>query len=251
MIKNIYILFLLFVFSLTSCADYKTSQKSSKPEKKYYNSKGFALIIDESFTKKKSIKKKVINNEFFVLHSLLKKNTPVKIINPVNSKTIEAKILNKIEYPKIFNVALSYAVAEELNLDKENPYVEVYEIKKNKKFVAKEGHTFDEEKNVAEKVPVNKIEVSELSNNKSKSKKKTLKKYKYFIVISDFYYLNSANNLKIDLTKKTKSNVFYVEKVGQNTYRLAAGPFKNFNTLKSLYISLNNLGFENLNIFKK
>ena len=168
---------------LTSCADYKTSQKSSKPEKKYYNSKGFALIIDESFTKKKSIKKKVINNEFFVLHSLLKKNTPVKIINPVNSKTIEAKILNKIEYPKIFNVALSYAVAEELNLDKENPYVEVYEIKKNKKFVAKEGHTFDEEKNVAEKVPVNKIEKITIPNNNVQLEKSIKILFKILLIL--------------------------------------------------------------------
>ena len=41
-----------------------------------------------------------------------------------------------------------------------------------------------------------------------------------------------------------------VKKVNNTKYRLFAGPFKNFNALKNIYISLNNLGFENLNIIK-
>ena len=43
-------------------------------------------------------------------------------------------------------------IADILQIDLDNPYLEVYEIKKNKKFVAKESNTFDEEKNVALKV---------------------------------------------------------------------------------------------------
>ena len=30
-----------------------------------------------------------------------------------------------------------------------------------------------------------------------------------------------------------------------------SGPFKNFNALKTTYISLNKLGFENLNIYRE
>ena len=30
-----------------------------------------------------------------------------------------------------------------------------------------------------------------------------------------------------------------------------SGPFKNFNALKSIYISLNNLGFEGINIYRE
>ena len=41
-----------------------------------------------------------------------------------------------------------------------------------------------------------------------------------------------------------------VKKINNNKYRLLAGPFKNFNTLKTTYISLNNLGFEGLHVYK-
>ena len=37
------------------------------------------------------------------MHSFLKPNTPVKIINLENSKVIETKIHKKANYPKIFN----------------------------------------------------------------------------------------------------------------------------------------------------
>ena len=57
-------------------------------------------------------------------------------------------------------------MAKELELDFDNPYVEVMEIKKNETFVAKEGTTFEEEKNVATKVPVEKIEIDNLSTKK-------------------------------------------------------------------------------------
>jgi len=42
-----------------------------------------------------------------------------------------------------------------------------------------------------------------------------------------------------------------VKKIGDNKYRLLAGPFKNFNALKTSYISLNNLGFDDLNIYNQ
>ena len=42
-----------------------------------------------------------------------------------------------------------------------------------------------------------------------------------------------------------------VKKINNKKYRLLAGPFKNFNALKTTYISLNELGFENLNIYKE
>ena len=44
---------------------------------------------------------------------------------------------------------------------------------------------------------------------------------------------------------------FLVEQISDNKYRLSAGPFENFNALKSIYISLNNLGFEGLKIYRE
>ena len=69
------------------------------------------------------------------------------------------------------------------------------------------------------------------------------------ILINDFYYFDSANSLKNSLIKKIKDKSIKLKKINNNKYRLYAGPFKNFNTLKKTYISLNNLGFENLNIY--
>ena len=66
-----------------------------------------------------------------------------------------------------------------------------------------------------------------------------------------FYYLDSAKNLKKELIKETKINEFSVKKINDNKYRLSVGPFKNFNALKSIYISLNNLGFEGINIYRE
>ena len=76
------------------------------------------------------------------------------------------------------------------------------------------------------------------------------KKSNFILVISDFYYEESAINLKKDLVKKTKMNNISVKKINNKKYRLLVGPFKNFNALKTAYISLNNLGFEDLNIYK-
>ena len=90
-----------------------------------------------------------------------------------------------------------------------------------------------------------------LSNIESENEVKLVKKSKFILVISDFYYLDSASNLKKELIKKTQFNNFFVKKISNNKYRLIAGPFENFNALKTSYISLNNLGFEGLNIYRE
>ena len=57
------------------------------------------------------------------MHSQLKTNTPLKIINPVNSKVIETKIYKKAKYPEIFNIVISRKIEAILELDEKNPYV--------------------------------------------------------------------------------------------------------------------------------
>ena len=77
------------------------------------------------------------------------------------------------------------------------------------------------------------------------------KKSNFILVISDFYYKDSASNLMEELIKKTKINNISIKKINDKKYRLFSGPFKNFNALKTAYISLNKLGFENLNIYRE
>ena len=245
---NNFFLFLISLLILQSCADIKTIK--NVPEKKYYSSFGFTLVYEEDLFTEKVVSKKINNEDIIVMHSFLKTNTPIKIINPVNQKSIDTKVFKKAEYPKIFNSVISKKISSILDLDESNPYVEILEIKKNKKFVAKKSNTYDEERNVAEKAPVNEITMDTLNETQVKKKKsKKQKDKKFIIIISDFYYEDSALNLKNELLKNINSNYILVKKISNTKYRLFAGPFKNFNALKTTYISLNNLGFENLNIY--
>ena len=248
---NTIVLLLISTIFLNSCADYKTDRITKKKEKQYYSSTGFALIYSDHHYLNKVVNKKIKNDDSVAMHNLLKINTPIKIINPDNSKFIETKIYKKADYPKIFNVVISRKIASFLELDFNNPYVEIIETKKNKTFIAKKSEIYEEEINVSEKVPVDAIKMNDLTKDDTETKKKSDKKSNFILVISDFYYEESAISLKKDLVKKTKMNNISVKKINNKKYRLLAGPFKNFNALKTTYISLNNLGFESLNIYNE
>ena len=250
MINNKIPLLLTFIF-LFSCAGYEKNKILKEDSRVYYSSTGFALIYDETLYKNKIVDKKINNDQMQLLLNTLKRNTPVKIINLKNSKSIELRVYKKANYPKIFTIVVSEKVASILELDLDDPHVEVTELKKNKTFIAKKTDTFDEEKKVADINPVNEVKMDDLTKIESKTKKKLNKKSNYILVISEFYYENSAINLMEDLVKKNKMNNISVKKINNKKYRLFAGPFENFNALKTTYISLNKLGFENLNIYKE
>ncbi len=240
----------VYIITLYACADYNQNKAIHEKPNQYFSSSGFALIYEDNLYTQKILNKKINNEDAKVMHNLLKTNTTIRIINPANSKIIETKIYKKANYPKIFTIVVSEKIASILELDLDNPFVEVIEVKKNKTFVAKKTNTYEEEKKVAEKVPVDEIKMHNLTNNKSEDKKKVFKDNNFIILINDFYYEDSAINLKNELFKKTGFSNILVRKISNNKYRLLAGPFKNFNTLKTTYISLNNLGFEDLNIYK-
>jgi len=66
--------------------------------------------------------------------------------------------------------------------------------------------------------------------------------------------INSRFKSKFEKEKKidnitNSANLNNIKKINNKKYRLLVGPFKNFNALKTTYISLNKLGFENLNIY--
>ena len=249
LIKHITIFVLILI--LYSCADYKSIKNNKKIEKVYYSSTGFALIYDDYIVEQKVINKKLNNDEIKVLHSSLKKNTPIKIINPINNKSIETNVYKTVKYPSIFNIVITKKIASILEIDKDDPYIEIYELKKNKTFVAKKSNTFDEEKNVAETAPIGEIKMDDLTKVESKYKKKSNKKNNFIIVVSDFYYRDSANDLMKELINKTKISNISVKKINDKKYRLFVGPFKNFKALKTSFISLNKLGFEDLNVYKE
>jgi len=211
------------ILLLSACAEYKTDKPKEAKERKFYSSKGFALIYSDSLFEQGGIDKELNNNEIIdnklnneqilALHSSLKKNTLIKIINPDTSIAVETKIFRRADYPNIFNIVLSKKIATILELNLDNPYVEVFEVKKNKTFIAKEGNIFDEEKNVAEKAPISEVKMDDLTKEKIKNQEISTKDSNYILVISDFYYLDSANNLKKELVKKMNINNISVKKI--------------------------------------
>ena len=84
-------------------------------------------------------------------------------------------ISNNVKFPDFYNSVITKRIAEELSLDPNEPYIDLVLISKNSTFIAKKAKTFDEEKKVAEKAPVDGITIDnlgEVKKNKTKFKKK-------------------------------------------------------------------------------
>jgi hypothetical protein len=60
---------------------------------------------------------------------------------------------NRVKFSDFYNSVVSNRIAETLELNLEEPYIEILLIPKNSTFVAKKAKTFDEEKEVADKAP--------------------------------------------------------------------------------------------------
>ena len=90
-----------------------------------YSNKGFALVYNEDLYKKKIINNKIDERSLIVFQKNLKVNSQVKITNILNNKSLIASVGKKSIYPSFNNVVLSIRIAEELDLDIDQPYVEV------------------------------------------------------------------------------------------------------------------------------
>ena len=133
-----------------------------------YSNKGFALIYDEKLYEEKIVSKKIREHSLIIFQKNLKINTQVKITNILNNKTVIGVVGKNSDYPAFNNSVLSKRIANELDLDVSQPYVEILEILQNSIFIAKKAKTFDEEKNVADKAPVNIISINDLNKIKKK-----------------------------------------------------------------------------------
>ncbi len=144
---------------------------------------------------------------------------------------------------------ITEAVAEKLKLDKNLPILEIVEVKKNKSFIAKEAKTFNEEKKISSKAPVENIQISNISNEKSKKNKSSEQIY---ILLGSFYSINTANFLKQRITKDVPEfdiNKLKIKKNNINENLVISGPYNSINSVKNDYILLKTFGFEELDIF--
>jgi len=224
---------------------------------KIYNSldnpfinKGFSLIYSDMFYDNKIISKKIDERSLIIFQKSLKKNTIVKITNILNNKSVIGTVGSNADYPLFNNAVLSFRIADEIGLNENEPYVEILEVLEDAVFIAKRAKTYEEEKKVANKAPVNNINISDLSIKKINTKNELSNKFSYEIKIADFYFKNTASLLVDRIIKETKINDAKIKKINEKKYRVYAGPFNNISSLQKSFNDISILEFENIEIIK-
>ncbi len=237
----------LFCLSLLSCNQSFNNEFKKiniSLENRYQNS-GFALVYNDNL---KDIKK-IETRSLDIYHKSLKKKSIVKITNPNNGKYLIANVKsNRIRFSNFYNSILSLRIAEELELDLNEPFVELILLSKESTFVAKKAKMFEEEKKVAEKAPVDGIMINDLNKKKVKKNKAKKKKFSYNIKVADFYYKNSAKQMVERIKNESLINNVDIVKISETKYRVLIGPFNDIKSLRNSFEKMSLLNFENLEI---
>ena len=241
-----YIIICLFLFNCNQATKNNSDKIKTNFEKKYENL-GFALIYNEEIPKIKKLDPRSLN----IYHKFIKKRSIVKITNPINGKYLIAEVKsNKIKFSSFYNSVLSLRIAEELNLDFSEPYVKIVLISKNNTFIAKKAKMFDEERSVAEKAPVDGIQINDLKQKKEKKLKTKDKNFSYSIKVADFYYKDTAQVMINRIKNEIYINNLSIMRLSKTKYRVLIGPFNDIKSLKDSFEKMNSLNFENLEILK-
>ncbi len=245
-------LLVLSILFFSACNQFDKNNKSVLliSDQKYSNT-GFALIYDDELKKNKQISKKIDNRSLLIFHNKIKKNSFVKITNPVNDKSIIAEVIsNNVKFSDFYNSVITKRIAEELLLDTKEPYIDLRLISNNSTFIAKKARTFDEEKKVAEKAPVDGITIDNLGTEKEIETKIKKQKFLYSIKIADFYYKDSAENMINRIKEETNIKNHAIKKLSKTKYRVLLGPFNDIKKLEKSFKEIKVLNFENIEILK-
>jgi len=249
--RNLFIL--ICVFFLNSCEQYNINKNNIIKDTLFkYSNSGFSLVYEDELFLEKKITKKIDNRGLFIFHKNLKKKSLVKITNPKNQKSVIAEVIsNKVKFPDFYNSVITLRIAEELSLNKDEPYIDLVSIYQDSTFIAKKAKTFDEEKKVAEKAPIDGIKIDNLnSSNKPKKEITKNKFFKYSIKIADFYYINSAKVMERRIINETSIKKLTIKKLSSTKYRVLLGPYDDIKKLEESFNEIKKLNFENLEIIK-
>jgi hypothetical protein len=248
--KSILIVFFIF---LVGCDQNNLKKDVVNREimSKYKNS-GFTLVYDPLLKKEKKISKKIDNKSLFIFHKNLKKNSFVKITNPINQKTVIAEVIsNKVRFSDFYNSVITSRIADELSLNLNEPYIDLVLISQNSTFIAKKAKTYNEEKKVAEKAPVDGIQIDNLGDvNQPKNEANKDNIFSYSIKIADFYYKDSAKNMSDRIIDETNITNPVVKTISNTKYRVLLGPFNDIKKLEDSFNEIKSLDFENIEILK-
>ena len=247
--KKLLILYCLIL--LNNCtATTSTKNISSNSLGNPFLNKGFSLIYNDKFYYDKVISKKIDERSLVIFQKNLKENTIVKITNILNNKSIIGTVGSNADYPLFNNAVLSLRIADEIGLNETEPYVEILEVLEDAIFVAKRAKTYQEEKKVADKAPVNNINISDLNTKQANTKNELSKKFSYEIKIADFYFNDTASLLANRIIKETKIKDVKIKKINKKKYRVYTGPFNNIKSLQKSFNDISILEFENIEIIR-
>ena len=247
---NKYLIIFLILVPISCTKNVNNISKDFSFTDKFTN-KGFTLVFDDILFQENIIDKKMDNRSYFIFQRNLKKNSTVKITNLLNNKSVIAKVKsNKSNYPLFFNSVITKRISEDLEINQDEPYVEIALITNNSSFIAKKTKTWEEEKEVAEKAPIDGIVINDLNKTKVKKKVDKSNKFLYSIKIADFYYKKSAQQMVERIKNETSIKRYKVLSLSKTKFRVILGPFNDINSLKNSYNKASILDFENLEIIR-
>ena len=162
-----------------------------------YSNKGFALIFDKD--EDYSLESKLDNTSLNILSPNLPNGTPVRITNIINGRSLITVVKKKTVLPIYYNSVITNRIVSELSINPNEPYIFIETINSNNLYVANDVKTFEEEKEVANKAPVEDIMVQSISLEseiKKSEKENFITNFNYIIKFADFYFEDSAIMLK-------------------------------------------------------
>jgi hypothetical protein len=237
----------LLIF-LSNCTTY-TKKNINIIYKKNFTNQGFTLIYNNDLYINQIVSKRLDNRGLIISQRNLPEGTSVVIKNLLNNKSIVAKVGSKSKYPIFNNSVITQKIAQEINLDLKEPYIEISEILHQKYSIIKKTKTYNEEKKVANKAPVDIININNIGIKViNKTKKKS--KFKYTIKIADFYFKNSADAMIAKINTETSAKNVSLDELSKTEYRVFLGPFYDLSSLQIAFNDIKILQFENIEIIK-
>ena len=241
------IIFFVLIF-MYSCAP--VEKKVDVSFKEVFSNSGFSLVYDNELNSE-IVTKRIDDRSLIIFQKNLKPRTSVKIVNLLNNKSTIAEVGEKSIYPDFYNAVISKRIASLIEIDINEPYTSIIEIDKNSTFVAKKAKTFEEERVVAEKAPVDEIGVKDLNSDiKNHNQKNKKKDFRYVIKLADFYFIDSATSLKKRVKIELGLKNVHINKISETKFRVYLGPFKDLLSIQRTFNKLQNLNFENIEIIK-
>ncbi len=216
-----------------------------------YSNKGFALIFDKDDDY--FIESKLDNTSLNILSPNLPNGTPVRITNIINGRSLTTVVKKKTVLPIYYNSVITNRIVRELSINPSEPYIFIETINSNNLYVANDVKTFEEEKEVANKAPVEDIMVQSISLEseiKESKNENFITNFNYIIKFADFYFEDSAIMLKNRLFEEYNIENILIKKLSQNNFRVYKGPYKDFEKLKKGFHNIENLEFDSIEIIK-